>query len=112
MQAEAVIKKMKEYHQDLPHERTRRWLLECADLLSRTQFSQRKYELAEQSCRCCIQERVVDFGIGDSRVLTCMSRLGQWLRLWNRADEALELEAWRAAGLAQPGEVWTLSSWG
>ena len=104
-EAEAMIERMKRYALDLCPERTRRWMVNCVDLLSKVQFSQGQFELAEQNCRLYIQERVADFGVGDSRVQACISRLIEWLCIWNRFDEALEVRARGVIGLAQFGDT-------
>ena len=101
VEAEAIIENMKFYAQDLPPERTVRWMVQCAQHSSRVQFSQQKYESAEQNCRYFIQERIASHGAGDSWALAGMLRLSSWLRLWNRFDEAAVVESWRATGLAQ-----------
>jgi hypothetical protein len=98
-EAEAIIGNMNKYTQNLSPERVLRWTVNCADHLSKLQYCQRKYELAEENCRYVIRVRVANFGLHDSWALACMSRLSEWLRLWNRCDEALEVEEWRIAGL-------------
>lgn len=100
-EAEVIMEKMKKYTQNLSPERILRWTVNCADHLSKLQYCQRKYELAEENCRYVIRVRVANFGPDDSWALACMSRLSEWLRLWNRYDDALEVEEQRAAGLKE-----------
>lgn len=95
--AEAIIENMKKYAQNLPAERILRWMVSCSDHLSKVQYCQQKYDLAEENCRYVIQARVANFGPDDPWALACMSRLSEWLRLWNRCDDAVEVEEWRAA---------------
>jgi hypothetical protein len=104
-EAEVIIGKMKMYAQNLSPERILRWTVNCADHLSKVQYCQRKYELAEDNCRYVIRVRVANFGPDDAWVLACMSRLSEWLRLWNRYDDALEVEERRAAGLKEPKDA-------
>ena len=99
-EAQATIERMKQYALELCPERTRKWTVNCLDLLSKVQFSQGQLELAEHNCRLYIQERTADFGVSDSRVQACTSRLINWLCVWNRFDEALDMRERGLIGLA------------
>lgn len=90
---EGMIGRMERWASELSPERARKWTVSCTDLLSQAQFRHGKFELAEKNCRWCIQERIIDFGLDDSRTRACISRLSDWLLIWNRFDEALEIEA-------------------
>lgn len=100
-EAEAMIETMKFYAQSVAPERTLRWMVNCAEHLSRAQFEQQNYEAAEQNCRYFIQGRIATYGAGDPWALAGMLRLSGWLRLWDRLDEALIVDGWREAQLAQ-----------
>jgi hypothetical protein len=104
-EAEVIIEKMKMYAQNLSPEQFLRWTVNYASYLSKVQYCQQKYELAEENCRYAIRMRVVNFGPDDSWALACMSRLSEWLRLWNRYDDALEVDEQRAAGLKELKEL-------
>jgi Clr5 domain len=90
---EGMIGRMERWASDLSPERARKWTVSCTYLLSQAQFRHGKFELAEQNCRWCIQQRMIDFGADDSRTRACISRLSDWLIMWNQSDEALEIEA-------------------
>ena len=91
---EGMIERMQRWTSDLSPERARKWTLTSTNLLSQAQFHNGEFELAEKNCRWCIQERAIDFGLDDSRTRSCTSRLRDWLLIWNRFDEALEIETY------------------
>lgn len=81
--------------QDLDPDRRQTWTMKSLDLMSRVQFQQNKFAEAEKNIRLCIKLRSEHFGDTDSWAMVCKLRLSEWLRAWNRVDEAIQLEAWK-----------------
>ena len=93
-EAERVLEEMQACAAQFAPPAERRWAVKCADLLSEVQFRQGKFELAERNCRYCIEARGdgLPDKLADARSVACATRLSEWLRLWNRGEEALEIE--------------------
>ena len=78
------------------------WIMEALDVVSRAQYNQGKYDLAEDSLRHCINIAAQDRGEKDPLVIQHSLELEHWLLGWGRQEEALALAARRTQLLGPP----------
>ncbi|KAL9072694.1 MAG: hypothetical protein Q9161_003403 [Pseudevernia consocians] len=78
------------------------WIMEALDVVSKAQYNQGKYDLAENSLRHCINIAAQDRGEKDPLVIQYSLELEHWLLGWGRQEEALALAARRTQLLGPP----------
>ena len=72
------------------------------ELLSQSQYRQKKYDLAEENMRQCIHMKIKSSRKDDGDCIYYSLKLVEWLKDWGRQDEAMEIAAKRSQILGSP----------